>query len=245
MTAITRINAVKDQTAILSARNLKAWYGESQALHGIDLDIHSGETVALLGRNGAGKTTTLKSITGLMDRRSGEIKIGGKDISRLPLHHIARHGLGFVPEERGIFSGLTVQENLLLPPIVAEGGHTVEEIYALFPNLKERRHSQGTSLSGGEQQMLAIARILRTGIRILLLDEPTEGLAPVIVDRIGDVIIALRKRGITIILVEQNFRFAQRVAERYYVIEHGQVLDQFSAAELPGRQDWLSDVLGV
>lgn len=230
---------------VLSVRGLEAWYGESKALHGIDLDIGAGEIVALLGRNGAGKTTTLKAIVGLIGKRRGAISVEGRNIMSLPVHHIVRRGVGFVPEERGIFSGLSVEENLLLPPVVAAGGQSVEEIYELFPNLKERRRSQGTKLSGGEQQMLAIARVLRTGVRILLLDEPTEGLAPVIVDRIGDVILSLRKRGMTVVLVEQNFRFAQRVAERFYVIEHGKVLDHLTAAEVPDRQQWLADVLGV
>lgn len=230
---------------LLQVRGLQAWYGESHVLHGVDLEVREGETVTLLGRNGAGKTTTLKSIMGVLSKRQGEIRLGGQDILGLPLHHVARRGIGYVPEERGIFSGLTVAENLTLPPIVAPGGFSLDEIYTLFPNLKERRSSQGTKLSGGEQQMLAIARILRTGARILLLDEPTEGLAPVIVQRIGEVIRALKAKGMTILLVEQNFRFAQRVADRYYVMEDGRMIDAFTSAELPGRLDALHETLGV
>lgn len=229
----------------LSVRGLKAWYGESQALHGIDLDIPAGETVALLGRNGAGKTTTLKAILGLVGRRSGEIRVKGRDISGLALHHVAAAGLGFVPEERGIFADLNVAENLALPPIVRPGGWTLEEIHEVFPNLAERAGSPGTKLSGGEQQMLAIARVLRTGVDIILLDEPTEGLAPVIVQRIGAVIRSLKARGMTVVLVEQNFRFARRLADRFVVLEHGEIIGQFTAAELPERQAWLSEMLGV
>ncbi|PZQ47596.1 MAG: ABC transporter ATP-binding protein [Rhodovulum sulfidophilum] len=229
----------------LSVRDLKAWYGESQALHGIDLDIPKGETVALLGRNGAGKTTTLRAILGLVGRRSGEVRVNGADITRTPLHHIARTGLGFVPEDRGIFAGLSVAENLALPPVVREGGWTLEEIHEVFPNLRERAGSPGTKLSGGEQQMLAIARVLRTGVDIILLDEPTEGLAPVIVQRIGDVIRALKARGMTVVLVEQNFRFARRLADRFIVLEHGEIIGQFTAEELPGRRAWLTEMLGV
>ncbi len=229
----------------LSVRGLKAWYGESRALHGIDLDIVQGETVALLGRNGAGKTTTLKAILGLVDRRTGEVRVKGEDVTGLSLHQIARTGLGFVPEERGIFSGLSVAENLDLPPVVREGGWTLDEIHAVFPNLKERAGSPGTKLSGGEQQMLAIARVLRTGVDVILLDEPTEGLAPVIVQRIGEVIRTLKARGMTVVLVEQNFRFARRLADRFVVLEHGEIVGAFTAAELPGRKAWLSEMLGV
>lgn len=231
--------------ALLEVKGLQAWYGESHVLHGIDLQVHKGETVTLLGRNGAGKTTTLKSIMGVLRKRQGEIRLAGKDISSLPLHHVAYAGLGFVPEERGIFSGLSVHENLMLPPKVADGGFTLDEIYDLFPNLAERRNSQGTKLSGGEQQMLAIARILRTGANFLLLDEPTEGLAPVIVQRIGDVIRALKAKGMTILLVEQNFRFARKVADRFYVMEEGHVIDSFRADELDGRMDSLNETLGL
>jgi branched-chain amino acid transport system ATP-binding protein len=230
---------------LLSVRGLQAWYGESHVLHGVDLEVRQGETVTLLGRNGAGKTTTLKSIMGVIRRRKGEIRLKGQDIGGLALHQVAYRGLGYVPEERGIFASLTVDENLLLPPTVAPGGFTMDEIYTLFPNLKERRASQGTKLSGGEQQMLAIARILRTGASFLLLDEPTEGLAPVIVQRIGEVIRTLKQRGMTVLLVEQNFRFARRVADRYYVMEDGRMIDAFTAAELPSRIDSLHETLGV
>lgn len=229
----------------LSLRGLKAWYGESQALHGIDLDIAPGETVALLGRNGAGKTTTLKAILGLVDARAGEIRVRGEEISALPPHRIARTGLGFVPEDRGIFAGLSVAENLALPPVVREGGWSLAEIHAVFPNLRERASSPGTKLSGGEQQMLAIARVLRTGVDIILLDEPTEGLAPVIVQRIGEVIRALKARGMTVVLVEQNFRFARKLADRFVVLEHGAIIGDFPAAELPERKAWLTEMLGV
>jgi branched-chain amino acid transport system ATP-binding protein len=231
--------------ALLAVRNLHAWYGESQALHGVDLEVHAGETVTLLGRNGVGKTTTLRAIVGLIRRRTGAISFDGKDLLRLPLHRTAHAGIGYVPEERGIFASLTVDENLVLPPVVAEGGMTVEEIFDLFPNLKERRKSQGTKLSGGEQQMLAIARMLRTGVKVLLLDEPTEGLAPVIVQRIGELLATLKKRGMTILLVEQNFRFASRIADRFYLMEHGKVITGFPVGELEGRMGQLHDVLGV
>ena len=230
---------------LLTVRGLQAWYGESHVLHGVDLDVREGETVTLLGRNGAGKTTTLKSIMGVIRRRHGEIRLKGKDLAALPLHHVAYQGLGYVPEERGIFASLTVDENLTLPPTVGPGGFSKEEIYRLFPNLEERRSSQGTKLSGGEQQMLSIARILRTGARILLLDEPTEGLAPVIVQRIGEVIHTMKEKGMTVLLVEQNFRFARRVADRYYVMEDGRMVDAFTAAELPSRIDRLHETLGV
>ncbi|HET6618682.1 MAG TPA: ABC transporter ATP-binding protein [Dongiaceae bacterium] len=230
---------------LLALRGLHAWYGESHALHGVDLEVFEGETVSLLGRNGVGKTTTLRAIMGLIRKRTGEIAFDGKDLMRLPLHRTAHAGIGFVPEERGIFASLTVDENLVLPPVVAPGGMTVEEIFELFPNLKERRKSQGTKLSGGEQQMLAIARMLRTGVKVLLLDEPTEGLAPVIVQRIGELLAELKKRGMTILLVEQNFRFASRVADRFYLMEHGKVMAGFPVGELPARMTQLHDVLGV
>ncbi|WP_019341712.1 ABC transporter ATP-binding protein [Stutzerimonas stutzeri] len=234
-----------EATALLSVRELNAWYGESHALHGIDLDVHQGETVTLLGRNGVGKTTALRSIMGIIRKRSGSIHFDGRDMMRVPLHRTAHTGMGFVPEERGIFASLTVDENLTLPPIIAKGGMSTEEIYQLFPNLKERRNSPGTKLSGGEQQMLAIARILRTGAKLLLLDEPTEGLAPVIVQRIGDVLLALKERGMTILLVEQNFRFASKVADRFYLVDHGRIVDSFHVDELPDRMTILNETLGV
>ncbi|TGQ38389.1 ABC transporter ATP-binding protein [Mesorhizobium sp. M00.F.Ca.ET.216.01.1.1] len=230
---------------LLAIRGLNAWYGESHALHGVDLEVFRGETVTLLGRNGVGKTTTLRAIMGLIRRRTGHIVFDGQDLMRLPLHRTAHQGIGFVPEERGIFATLTVDENLVLPPVVAQGGMSVEEIFDLFPNLKERRNSPGTRLSGGEQQMLAIARMLRTGVKMLLLDEPTEGLAPVIVQRIGDLLATLKKRGMTILLVEQNFRFASRVADRFYLMEHGKVMAEFPVGELSERMTLLHEVLGV
>ncbi|MGK9189738.1 ABC transporter ATP-binding protein [Brucella intermedia] len=217
-------------------------------MHGVDLDIWPGETITLLGRNGVGKTTTLRAIMGIIRKRTGTITLDGKDIMRVPLHRIAYAGLGFVPEERGIFATLNVHENLLLPPVVARDGQSamsLDEIYELFPNLHERRNSPGTKLSGGEQQMLAIARILRTGVKVLLLDEPTEGLAPVIVQRIGDVLVELKKRGMTVLLVEQNFRFAAKVADRFYLMDHGVVTDNFPTAELPARMAELTHALGV
>lgn len=231
--------------ALLHVRELNAWYGESHALHGIDLDVHQGETVTLLGRNGVGKTTALRSIMGIIRKRSGTIQFDGRDMMRVPLHRTAHTGMGFVPEERGIFATLTVDENLTLPPIIAKGGMSTEDIYQLFPNLKERRNSAGTKLSGGEQQMLAIARILRTGAKLLLLDEPTEGLAPVIVQRIRDVLLTLKARGMTILLVEQNFRFASKVADRFYLVDHGQIVDTFHVDELPARMTILNETLGV
>ncbi|MBC7197884.1 ABC transporter ATP-binding protein [Stutzerimonas balearica] len=231
--------------ALLEVRDLNAWYGESHALHGIDLDVHEGETVTLLGRNGVGKTTALRSIVGIIRTRSGSIRFDGKDLLRVPLHRTARCGIGYVPEERGIFATLSVEENLTLPPVIAKGGMNLKEIYQLFPNLEERRKSPGTKLSGGEQQMLAMARILRTGARLLLLDEPTEGLAPVIVQRIGEVLQTLKTRGMTILLVEQNFRFASKIADRFYVVDHGKVIDRFTVGELPGRMTMLNEALGV
>lgn len=236
---------MNEATLLLSVRELNAWYGESHALHGIDLDVRQGETVTLLGRNGVGKTTALRSIMGIIRKRSGTITFDGRDMMRVPLHRTAHTGMGFVPEERGIFATLTVEENLTLPPIIAKGGMSVGEIYELFPNLKERRHSAGTKLSGGEQQMLAIARILRTGTKLLLLDEPTEGLAPVIVQRIGDVLLTLKQRGMTILLVEQNFRFASKVADRFYLVDHGKIVDTFHVSELPDRMTILNETLGV
>jgi branched-chain amino acid transport system ATP-binding protein len=230
---------------LLEVRGLNAWYGESHVLHGVDLDIREGETVTLLGRNGAGKTTTLRAIMGILRRREGVIRLRGKDLIGLPLHKVAQAGIGYVPEERGIFASLNVAENLMLPPSVSEGGMSMDEIYKLFPNQHERRSSQGTKLSGGEQQMLAIARILRTGARTILLDEPTEGLAPVIVQRIGDVLVALKERGMTILLVEQNFRFARKVADRFYLMEDGRMVNSFPGHELDARMDELHEVLGV
>ena len=230
---------------LLEVANLNAWYGESHVLHGVDMTIGEGETITILGRNGVGKTTTLRTIMGIIRERKGAIRFDGRDMLGVPLHRTAHAGIGFVPEERGIFATLTVEENLTLPPVVASGGMTLEEIYELFPNLAERRSSPGTKLSGGEQQMLAIARILRTGVRLLILDEPTEGLAPVIVQRIGEVLKKLKERGMTVLLVEQNFRFASRVADRFYLMEHGRMVADFPVAELPGRMDTLHKVLGV
>ncbi|MFW8609429.1 MULTISPECIES: ABC transporter ATP-binding protein [Rhizobium] len=231
--------------ALLEVQGLNAWYGESHVLHGVDMRVGEGETITILGRNGVGKTTTLRTITGIVRARRGKISFAGSDMMQVPLHKTAHRGIGFVPEERGIFSTLTVSENLLLPPVVAEGGMTLDEIYELFPNLYERRGSPGTKLSGGEQQMLAIARILRTGVRLLILDEPTEGLAPVIVQRIGEVLKTLKERGMTILLVEQNFRFASRIADRFYLMDHGQMVSEFPVGELPQRMDTLHKVLGV
>ncbi|MBY3183028.1 ABC transporter ATP-binding protein [Rhizobium sp. 25PS6] len=230
---------------LLEVQGLNAWYGESHVLHGVDMRVAEGETITILGRNGVGKTTTLRTITGIVRARKGKISFDGSDMMQVPLHKTAHRGIGFVPEERGIFSTLTVSENLLLPPVVAEGGMTLDEIYELFPNLYERRGSPGTKLSGGEQQMLAIARILRTGVRLLILDEPTEGLAPVIVQRIGEVLKTLKERGMTILLVEQNFRFASRIADRFYLMDHGQMVSEFPIGELPQRMDTLHKVLGV
>ncbi|MGP3698121.1 ABC transporter ATP-binding protein [Rhodobacter sp. NSM] len=230
---------------LLEVTGLHAWYGESHILHGVDLVVEEGETICILGRNGMGKTTTLRTIMGILRKRTGTIRFAGKDMMEVPLHRTAREGLGFVPEERGIFATLTVEENLTLPPIVARGGMSVGEIYELFPNLRERRSSPGTKLSGGEQQMLAMARILRTGARCLLLDEPTEGLAPVIIQRIGEVLLELRDRGMTVVLVEQNFRFASKVADRFYLMDHGQMVADFPVEQLPANMPMLNSVLGV
>lgn len=230
---------------LLEVSNLNAWYGESHILHGVNMTVGEGETITILGRNGVGKTTTLRTIMGIIRERKGEIRFAGKDMLGVPLHRTAHAGLGFVPEERGIFSTLTVDENLMLPPVVAEGGMPLDEIYALFPNLHERRTSPGTKLSGGEQQMLAIARILRTGVKLLILDEPTEGLAPVIVQRIGEVLKTLKERGMTVLMVEQNFRFASRVADRFYLMDHGRMVADFPVGELPKQMDTLHKVLGV
>jgi branched-chain amino acid transport system ATP-binding protein len=231
--------------ALMELRGLEAWYGESHVLHGVDIDIREGEVVTLLGRNGAGKTSTLRSIMGLVPRRSGSVKYEGKEFVNARPDIIARAGIAYCPEERGIFASLDVTENLMLPPMVRPGGLPLDEIYTLFPNLKERARSQGTKLSGGEQQMLAIARILRTGARLLLLDEPSEGLAPVIVQQIGRTIRELKKRGFTVLLVEQNFRFAQTVADRHYVMEHGRVVDMVANEDLNSSLDRLHQYLGV
>ena len=231
--------------AVLNVSNLHAYYGESHILHGVDFSIKRGELVTLLGRNGAGRTTTLKAMLGLTGKRTGSIKIAGHEVIQLPTHKIARLGLGYCPEERGIFSSLSCEENLLLPPQIGEGGMSVDEIYAMFPNLKERRSSQGTRLSGGEQQMLAMARILRTGAKILLLDEITEGLAPVIVQTLGRVIRELKAKGLTIIMVEQNFRFAAPLADRHYVMEHGKIAAVVEKHELAAKTDMLHEYLGV
>ena len=230
---------------LLAVRGLNAWYGESHILHGVDFDVAQGEVVTLLGRNGAGKTTTLKSIMGVVPRRDGSVRLDGHETIRMASNRIARQGIAWCPEERGIFASLNVEENLLLPPKVREGGLGIDQIYELFPNLRERRRSQGTKLSGGEQQMLAIGRILRTGARLLLLDEPTEGLAPVIVQQIGRTIARLKTQGFTILLVEQNFRFAATVADRHYVMENGRVVDLIANADLEANMAKLHDYLGV
>ena len=229
----------------LRISNLHAWYGESHILHGVNLTVNEGEVVTLLGRNGAGRTTTLKSILGLVGRRTGTITINGTESVNMAPHQIAKLGIGYCPEERGIFASLTCEENLLLPPVIASGGMSLEEIYEMFPNLLERRSSPGTRLSGGEQQMLAVGRILRTGARFLLLDEISEGLAPVIVQALARMIKALKAKGYTIIMVEQNFRFAAPLADRFYVMEHGQIVQGFTSAELPDKMGMLSEYLGV
>ena len=230
---------------LLEVRDLHAWYGESHILHGVDFEIRPGETVTLLGRNGAGKTTTLKSIMGIVASRRGSVRLGGRELIDLPSNRIARLGLAFCPEERGIFASLSVEENLRLPPVVRPGGLGIDAIYDLFPNLRERLRAGGTTLSGGEQQMLAIGRILRTGARLLLLDEPTEGLAPVIVQQIGVTLGRLKRDGFTVLLVEQNFRFAATVADRHYVMEHGRVVDMIPNGELDANMAKLHDYLGV
>ena len=231
---------------VLNVQNLEAWYGESHILHGINFGVKAGEVVTLLGRNGAGKTTTLKSIMGIIGKRAGSIRFNNAEIIRAWSDRIAQMGIAFCPEERGIFASLDVRENLMLPPVVKQsGGLTLDQIFDLFPNLKERLKSQGTKLSGGEQQMLAIARILRTGATFLMLDEPTEGLAPVIIQQIGHTIARLKKEGFTILLVEQNFRFAATVADRYYIVEHGKIIDGFANSELQANMDKLHTYLGV
>jgi branched-chain amino acid transport system ATP-binding protein len=234
------------RSPLLAIADLQAWYGESHILHGASFDVREGEVVTLLGRNGAGKTTTLKSIMGMVGRREGSVRFEGQELIDRAPDQIARAGFAFCPEERGIFASLNVEENLMLPPVIRPGGLPVDAIFELFPNLRERLGaSQGTKLSGGEQQMLAIGRILRTGARLLLLDEPTEGLAPVIIQQIGKTIRALKDRGFTILLVEQNFRFAATVADRYYVMENGRIIDQFAMAELDANVEKLHDYLGV
>jgi len=245
----TRVEAPREPGAIerelLRVDDLNAWYGESHILHGMTFSVGEGEVVTLLGRNGAGKTTTLRSIIGIVANRTGSVRFRDTELVGLPSNRIARLGVGYCPEERGIFASLDVEENLMLPPNVQPGGMTVEEIFTLFPNLRQRRRSQGTKLSGGEQQMLAIGRILRTGAKLLLLDEPTEGLAPVIVQQIGTVIRALKEKGFTILLVEQNFRFAATVADRHYVVEHGRVIDTIRNSELAEHLEKLHEYLGV
>ncbi len=232
-------------TSFLEVTDLHGWYGESHVLHGMTFHVDDGEVVTLLGRNGAGRTSTLRAIMGLIGSRKGSIKVHGRETIGLATHRIARLGMGYCPEERGIFSTLSAEENLMLPPVLAPGGMGVDAIYAMFPNLRERSQSQGTRLSGGEQQMLAVARILRTGARLLLLDEISEGLAPVIVQKLAEMVTALRAQGYTILMVEQNFRFAAPLADRFLVVEHGQVIQQFTQAELPARMDRLHEYLGV
>jgi branched-chain amino acid transport system ATP-binding protein len=229
----------------LEVKGLNAWYGESHVLHGVDFHVDEGEVVTLLGRNGAGRTSTLRAIMGLTGSRKGSVQVRGTEVIGLPTHRIARLGIGYCPEERGIFSSLSAEENLMLPPVLSAGGMAVEQIYAMFPNLKERASSQGTRLSGGEQQMLAVARILRTGAKLLLLDEISEGLAPVIVQKLAEMVVALRQQGYTIVMVEQNFRFAAPLADRFLVMEHGEVIQSFTQAELPSRMERLHEYLGV
>jgi branched-chain amino acid transport system ATP-binding protein len=232
-------------TPFLEVTDLHGWYGESHVLHGVNFHVNEGEVVTLLGRNGAGRTSTMRSIMGLVGTRKGSIKVRGAETIAMATHRIARLGLGYCPEERGIFSSLSAEENLMLPPQLAEGGMSVEQIYAMFPNLRERASSQGTRLSGGEQQMLAVARILRTGAKLLLLDEISEGLAPVIVQKLAEMVVALRRQGYTIVMVEQNFVFAAPLADRFMVMEHGQVIQEFTQAELPARMERLHEYLGV
>jgi branched-chain amino acid transport system ATP-binding protein len=230
---------------LLRLQDLHAWYGESHILHGVNLNVNEGEVVTLLGRNGAGRTTTLRAIVGLTGARKGSIQINGEEAMKLAPHKVARLGVGYCPEERGIFASLSTEENLMLPPTIAPGGMKLAEIYSMFPNLKERAHSPGTRLSGGEQQMLAVARILRTGARLLLLDEISEGLAPVIVQKLAEMILTLKAKGYTIVLVEQNFRFAAPLADRFYVMEHGQIVKQFAQSELADNMAMLQEYLGV
>ena len=230
---------------LLRIEDLHAWYGESHILHGVNLTVNEGEVVTLLGRNGAGRTTTLRAIVGMTGARKGTININGQDVLKLAPHKVARLGVGYCPEERGIFASLSAEENLLLPPVVSPGGMSLDEIYTMFPNLRERASSPGTRLSGGEQQMLAVARILRTGARLLLLDEISEGLAPVIVQKLAEMILTLKAKGYTIVLVEQNFRFAAPLADRFYVMEHGTIVKQFAQAELKENMGMLQEYLGV
>jgi branched-chain amino acid transport system ATP-binding protein len=232
-------------TPFLEVRELQAWYGESHVLHGVNFSVNEGEVVALLGRNGAGRTSTMRAVMGLTGARRGSIRIRGQETIDMPTYRIARLGLGYCPEERGIFSTLSAEENLMLPPRLAEGGMSVEQIYTMFPNLKERAASQGTRLSGGEQQMLAVARILRTGAKLLLLDEISEGLAPVIVQKLAEMVLALRKQGYTVVMVEQNFRFAAPLADRFLVMEHGHIIEDFTQSQLPAHMAQLHEYLGV
>ncbi len=234
-----------DSDEFLRISNLHAWYGESHILHGVDLTVHKGEVVTLLGRNGAGRTTTVKSIVGLVGKRTGSITINGRESIDMAPHNIAKLGIGYCPEERGIFASLSCEENLLLPPVIAGGGMPIDEIYEMFPNLLERKNSPGTRLSGGEQQMLAVGRILRTGAKLLLLDEISEGLAPVIVQALARMIRSLKAKGFTIIMVEQNFRFAAPLADRFYVMEHGRIIEGFAASELQAKMPMLHEYLGV
>ncbi|PUE06336.1 ABC transporter ATP-binding protein [Limnohabitans sp. T6-5] len=234
-----------DSDEFLRISNLHAWYGESHILHGVDLTVHKGEVVTLLGRNGAGRTTTVKSIVGLVGKRTGSITINGRESIDMAPHNIAKLGIGYCPEERGIFASLSCEENLLLPPVIAGGGMPIDEIYEMFPNLLERKNSPGTRLSGGEQQMLAVGRILRTGAKLLLLDEISEGLAPVIVQALARMILSLKAKGFTIIMVEQNFRFAAPLADRFYVMEHGRIIEGFAASELQAKMSMLHEYLGV
>jgi branched-chain amino acid transport system ATP-binding protein len=244
--AALAVAPVAADKTVLSVKGLEAWYNESHILHGVDLDVREGEVVTLLGRNGAGKTTTLKAIMGIVRKRTGSVVFGGRELIDLSINRIARHGVAFCPEERAIFASLTVKENLFLPPQIAKtGAMSVERIFALFPNLRERLSSGGGKLSGGEQQMLAIARILRTGARFLMLDEPTEGLAPVIIEQIGRTVAELKRAGFTILLVEQNFRFASTLSDRFFVMEDGRIIDAFANSELAGRMDRLHEALGV
>ena len=242
MTAMMNIQSSREK---LRVSDLHAYYGESHILHGIDLTLNQGELITLLGRNGSGRSTTLRAIMNMVDRRTGSIVVNGQETLNMPSHRIAHLGLGFCPEERGIFASLNVEENLMLPPEVRSDGMSLDEIYSMFPNLAERRKSQGTRLSGGEQQMLAMARILRTGANILLLDEITEGLAPVIVQKLAEVLVQLKERGLTIILVEQNFRFAAPIADRHYLMEHGHIVEQIKASELEAKTELLNTYLGV
>jgi branched-chain amino acid transport system ATP-binding protein len=248
VTESEHVDAAAEQAEpALAISGLQTWYGESHILHGVDLSVARGEVVTLLGRNGAGRTTTLRAIMGLAGRRTGSIRIGGRETIGMPTHRIAHCGVGYCPEERGIFSSLSCEENLLLPPLVNADakGMSLDEIYSMFPNLAERRHSQGTRLSGGEQQMLAVARILRTGANLLLLDEISEGLAPVIVQALARMIVTLKSRGYTVVMVEQNFRFAAPLADRFYVMEHGRIVEHFGVAELDSKMPVLHDLLGV